>query len=78
VGDHGIPLAPKSRTAGRREYLEALMAETKREIDAGPPEREIPDRVAARLPARFAHLRNFEGYVRDNVRRAITYQGFGW
>lgn len=54
------------------------MAETKREIDAGPPEREIPDRVAARLPARFAHLRNFEGYVRDNVRRAITYQGFGW
>jgi glyoxylase-like metal-dependent hydrolase (beta-lactamase superfamily II) len=78
VGGHGIALAPKSRLAERREYLEALMEETKRELDAGTPEAEIPSIVAAGLAGRFAHLRNFHGIVRDNVRRVITYYGMGW
>lgn len=78
VGGHGIPLAPKSRIAERREYLEALMGETRRELDAGTPLEQIPDRVAARLQTRFAHLRGFNGIVRDNVRRTITYYGMGW
>lgn len=78
VGGHGIPLAPKSRLAERREYLEALLAETKRELDAGTPSGTIPDVVAARLQKRFAHLRGFSGIVRDNVRRALTYYGMGW
>lgn len=78
VGGHGIPIAPKSRITERREYLEALMTETRRELDAGTPLEQIPDRVAARLQGRFAHLRGFNGIVRDNVRRTITYYGMGW
>jgi hypothetical protein len=78
VGGHGIALAPKSRLAERREYLEALMSETKRELDAGIPLAQIPDRVAAALQGRFQHLRGFNGIVRDNVRRTITYYGMGW
>ena len=78
VGGHGIALAPKLRLAERREYLEALMSETKRELDAGTPLAQIPDRVAAALQGRFQHLRGFNGIVRDNVRRTITYYGMGW
>lgn len=78
VGGHGIPIAPKSRLTERREYLEALLAETKHELDAGTTESEIPNVVAARLQTRFAHLRGFSGIVRDNVRRALTYYGMGW
>jgi hypothetical protein len=78
VGGHGIPLAPKSRLVERREYVEALMAETKKELDAGTPEGQIPDVVAGRLAERFQHLRGFNGIVRDNVRRTITYYGMGW
>jgi len=78
VGGHGIPLAPKSRIAERREYLEALLQETRRELDAGTPLEQIPDVVAGRLRERFAHLRGFNGIVRDNVRRTLTYYGMGW
>jgi glyoxylase-like metal-dependent hydrolase (beta-lactamase superfamily II) len=78
VGGHGIALAPKSRLAERREYLEALMTETRRELDAGTPLDQIPEVVAGRLRERFAHLRGFNGIVRDNVRRTITYYGMGW
>ncbi|MBK6596714.1 MAG: MBL fold metallo-hydrolase [Proteobacteria bacterium] len=78
VGGHGIPVAPKSRLTERRQYLEALMSETKRELDAGTGLEDIPDIVATRLTARFKHLRNFELWVRDNVRRTITYYGMGW
>lgn len=78
VGGHGIPLAPKSRIAERREYLEALLQETRRELDARTPLEQIPDVVAGRLRERFAHLRGFNGIVRDNVRRTITYYGMGW
>jgi glyoxylase-like metal-dependent hydrolase (beta-lactamase superfamily II) len=78
LGGHGIAVVPKSRLAERREYLELLMSATKRELDAGTPEEQIPERVAAQLQARFAHLRNFDRYVRDNVRRTITYYGMGW
>lgn len=78
VGGHGIALAPKSRIAERREYLEALMQETRRELDAGTPLDRIPDVVAARLRERFAHLRGFNSIVRDNVRRTLTYYGMGW
>lgn len=78
VGGHGIALAPKSRLAERRQYLEALMTETRRELDAGTPLDQVPDVVAGRLRERFAHLRGFNGIVRDNVRRTITYYGMGW
>jgi glyoxylase-like metal-dependent hydrolase (beta-lactamase superfamily II) len=79
VGGHGIALAPKSRLIERREYLEALMTES------APRARR---RYAARrrfrtgwrrgCRRRFAHLRGFNGIVRDNVRRTITYYGMGW
>ena len=78
VGGHGIPLAPKSRLTERREYIEALMSETRREMDAGTPGDRIPDIVAERLRGRFEHLRGFNGIVRDNVRRTITYWAMGW
>jgi glyoxylase-like metal-dependent hydrolase (beta-lactamase superfamily II) len=78
VGGHGVPLADKSRLGERREYLEALMAETKREMDAGTPIEQIPELVAERLRGRFAHLRGFNGIVRDNVRRTMAYYGMGW
>jgi glyoxylase-like metal-dependent hydrolase (beta-lactamase superfamily II) len=78
VGGHGIPLAAKSRLGERREYLEALLAETKREMDAGTPLEQIPDVVAGRLRERFQHLRGFSVIVKDNVRRTMTYWGMGW
>lgn len=78
VGGHGIPVAEKNRLAERRAYLEALLEETRRELDAGTAIEEIPQVVASRLQGRFAHLRGFSGIVRDNVRRAITYYGMGW
>jgi len=78
VGGHGPPLADRSRLGERREYLEALMAETKKEMDANTPEAQIPDLVAERLRGRFAHLRGFNGIVRDNVRRTMAYYGMGW
>lgn len=78
VGGHGIPVAEKNRLAERRAYLEALLEETRRELDAGTSIEEVPQIVASRLQGRFAHLRGFSGIVRDNVRRAITYYGMGW
>lgn len=78
VGGHGPVLAHESRLGERREYLEALLAETKKEMDAGTPEAQIPELVAGRLRERFAHLRGFNGIVRDNVRRAMTYYAMGW
>jgi glyoxylase-like metal-dependent hydrolase (beta-lactamase superfamily II) len=78
VGGHGVPLAPKSRLTERREYLEALMTETRRELAAGTPDERIPDLVAGRLRGRFEHLRGFDGIVRDNVRRTLTYYAMGW
>lgn len=78
VGGHGVPLADKSRLSERREYLEALMLETKRELDAGTAIDVIPELVAERLHNRFGHLRGFNAIVRDNVRRTITYYGMGW
>jgi glyoxylase-like metal-dependent hydrolase (beta-lactamase superfamily II) len=78
VGGHGVPLADKSRLSERREYLEALMLETKRELDAGTATDVIPELVAERLRNRFQHLRGFNAIVRENVRRTITYYGMGW
>jgi len=78
VGGHGIPVAPKWRVTERREYLETLMQETKKELDAGTAPGKIPDAVAPRLAVRFSHLRNFNGIVRDNVRRVLTYYLMGW
>lgn len=78
VGGHGVPLADKSRLAERREYIEALMVETKLEMDAGTPLEQIPEIVAGRLRGRFSHLRGFNGIVKDNVRRAMAYWGMGW
>ena len=78
IGGHGVPLAPKWRLAERREYVEALMQETRAEMLAGTASEKIPDLVAARLRERFEHLRGYNGTVRDNVRRTITYYGMGW
>ncbi len=78
VGGHGVPLADKSRLGERREYLEALMAETKKEWEAGTPVDQIPEIVAARLRPRFEYLRGFNGIVRDNVRRTLSYYAMGW
>jgi glyoxylase-like metal-dependent hydrolase (beta-lactamase superfamily II) len=78
VGGHGVPLADKWRLGERREYIEALMAETKTEMDAGTPLERIPDVVADRLRGRFEHLRGFNVIVKDNVRRAMAYWGMGW
>ena len=63
-------------TGGRRDLR--LLQETRRELDAGTPLEQIPDVVAGRLRERFAHLRGFNGIVRDNVRRTLTYYGMGW
>jgi glyoxylase-like metal-dependent hydrolase (beta-lactamase superfamily II) len=78
VGGHGVPLADKSRLTERREYLEALMQETKKEMDAGTAIAQIPDIVAGRLRDRYFQLRGFDSNVRDNVRRTMTYYGIGW
>lgn len=78
VGGHGIPIAEKNRLTERREYLEALLEETRLALEAGVPADEIPALVAGKLRDRFAHLRGFSGIVRDNVRRVITYYGMGW
>jgi NAD(P)-dependent dehydrogenase (short-subunit alcohol dehydrogenase family)/glyoxylase-like metal-dependent hydrolase (beta-lactamase superfamily II) len=78
VGGHGVPLADKSRLGERREYVEALMQETRREWEAGTAVDRIPEIVAARLQPRFAYLRGFNGIVRDNVRRTLSYYGMGW
>ena len=78
VGGHGIPVAPKSRIRERREYVEALMTETRLAYEAGVPIKDIPDIVADKLRSRFDHLRGFNGIVRDNVRRTLTYYAMGW
>jgi len=78
VGGHGIAVAPKSRIAERREYVEALMTETRLAYEAGMPIEAIPNEVAGKLRERFDHLRGFNGIVRDNVRRTLTYYAMGW
>lgn len=78
IGGHGIAVAPKIRLTERREYLEALMHETKKELDANTPIDNIPDIVAQNLQAKFQNLRGFNGLVRDNTRRVITYYSMGW
>lgn len=78
VGGHGIPVAPKSRIRERREYVEALMTETRLAYETGVPIKDIPDIVADKLRSRFDHLRGFNGIVRDNVRRTLTYYAMGW
>ncbi len=78
VGGHGIPVAPKSRIRERREYVEALMTETRLAYESGMPIKDIPDAVADKLRGQFDHLRGFNGIVRDNVRRTLTYYAMGW
>lgn len=78
VGGHGIPLAPKAALAERRAYLETLMQAVSRELDAGTPERTIPNVVVEALQPEFGHLRNFDAWAPGNVRRVITYYGMGW
>ncbi|MCP5327066.1 MAG: MBL fold metallo-hydrolase [Steroidobacteraceae bacterium] len=78
VGGHGPVLAHQSRLGERREYIEALMAETEQAMNSGTPPLQIPDVVAERLKARFGHLRGFNNIVRDNVLRTMAYYGMGW
>jgi len=78
VGGHGIALAPKAALTERRHYLEALMREVRRGLDAGTPHNEIEATVVAALRPEFGHLRNFEAWAPGNVRRVITYYSMGW
>jgi hypothetical protein len=71
-------VAPKSRIAERRAYVEALMAETRLAYESGMAIKDIPDAVTEKLRDRFDHLRGFNGIVRDNVRRTLTYYAMGW
>jgi glyoxylase-like metal-dependent hydrolase (beta-lactamase superfamily II) len=75
IPGHGVPLADKSALTERRTFLEALMAAVKKEMDAGTPANEIPDKV--KLP-QYAYLRGYEQNLRDNVRRIQTYYAIGW
>jgi len=54
------------------------MHETKKELDANTPIDNIPDIVAQNLQVKFQNLRGFNGLVRDNTRRVITYYSMGW
>ena len=73
---HGVPLASKSAVTERREYLEALIAAVKADIDAGIPRSQIPERI--KLP-KFAYLRGqTDQNLRDNARRITAFYGIGW
>lgn len=78
VGGHGIPMAPKALLAERRRYLQALIGETRRRLDAGMAIDEIPLQVRDALRDDFGHLRNFEAWAPYNAQRVITYFGMGW
>jgi hypothetical protein len=51
------------------------MAAVKKELEAGTPAAEIPNKIS--LPA-FAHMRNYETQLKENARRVITYYSMGW
>jgi glyoxylase-like metal-dependent hydrolase (beta-lactamase superfamily II) len=75
IPGHRMPTAPIETVAERRAYLEALMLAVKKELAAGTPAAEIPNRIS--LPE-FAHMRNYETQLKENARRVITYYGMGW
>lgn len=75
IPGHRMATAPISTLSERRAYLEALMAAVKKELEAGTPAAEIPNKIS--LPA-FAHMRNYETQLKENARRVITYYGMGW
>ncbi|MBL8642920.1 MAG: MBL fold metallo-hydrolase [Rhodospirillaceae bacterium] len=75
IEGHGPPTAPLSAVAERREYLEALMAAVKAEMEKGTPSDKIADTVT--LP-QFAHLKNMDRYFKKNVDRVVSYYTIGY
>ena len=75
IGGHGPPKAPPWAVTERREYLEALMAAVKAEMDRGTPSAEVAN--AIRLP-RFQHLRNYDRLLSRNAERIRAYYILGW
>ncbi|MCB2107888.1 MAG: MBL fold metallo-hydrolase [Rhodobacteraceae bacterium] len=75
VPGHRMPTAPISAVTERRAYVEALMLAVKKEIEAGTPMNQIPDKIA--LPE-FAHMRNYDTQIKENVRRVLTHYNMGW
>lgn len=75
IGGHGPPKAPPWAITERREYLEALMAAVKVEVDKGTPTDEFYQ--AIHLP-KFQHLRNYDRLMRLNAERFRTYYILGW
>lgn len=75
IGGHGPPKAPPWAITERREYLEALMAAVKTEMDKGTPTSEFYQ--AIRLP-KFQHLRNYDRLLALNAERFRTYYILGW
>ncbi|MDX2223214.1 MAG: MBL fold metallo-hydrolase [Rhodospirillaceae bacterium] len=75
IPGHRMATAPIGELSERRAYVEALMVAVKKEIEAGTPMDDIPDRIA--LP-QFAHMRNYDTQLKENVRRVLTHYNMGW
>ena len=75
IGGHGPPRAPRWAVTERREYLEALMAAVKFEMDNGTPPGDIPG--AIRLP-KFQHLYNYDRLLAVNAERIRAFYILGW
>lgn len=78
ISGHGVPIAPTIRMTERRQYLEALLLATRDALEGGADYREAPDIVADALRPRFANLRGYDGIVRGNVGRVLSYFALGW
>lgn len=75
VEGHGPPSAPLSAATERREYLEALLAGVKAEMEKGVPSDKIPETIDM---AKFRHLKNWDRYFKDNVARVVSYYSIGY
>ncbi len=75
IGGHGPPKAPPWAISERREYIEALMAAVKAELDRGTPSADVANVI--RLP-KFQHLRNYDRLLSRNAERIRTYYILGW
>ena len=75
IGGHGPPKAPPWAITERREYLEALLAAVKAEMDKGTPTAEFYQAIS--LP-KFQHLRNYDRLMPLNAERFRSYYILGW
>mgnify|MGYP001370766452 CR=1 FL=1 len=75
IGGHGPPTAPPWAIRERREYLEALMAAVRFEMEKGTPSSNVANSI--RLP-KFQHLRNYDRLLARNAERIRAYYILGW